>query len=52
MATKGRSLSSPAFRQCPTMVVVAKRQFDDKAANFWPLSRPTMALEEEKFSLR
>jgi hypothetical protein len=39
-------------RDGPTKVVVAKKQFDDKAANFWPLSRPTMTLEEENFLLR
>jgi hypothetical protein len=52
MATKARSLSSPAFRRCPNHGCVPKRQFDDKAANFWSLSRPIMASEEEKFSLR
>ena len=52
MATKAGAYLPQLSGNAPTMVAFAKRQFDDKAAYFWPLSRPTMALEEEKFSLR
>jgi hypothetical protein len=37
-------------RDGPTKVVVDKRQFDDKAAYFWPLSRSHYGFRGGKFS--
>jgi len=52
IATKPRKLYFAAVARWSDQVVVAKKQFDDKAASFWSLSRPNMASEEENFSLR